>query len=155
MPSLLIENDLVNRLIYRIDNAKKNIYGSIYYAKIYRTHRKDQTAMILHSLKNAVNKKVDVKLVINRRSDKEKIITSNHQFHRISYDLGIQSKLSLPGRINHAKFWIFDEHFSIIGSHNLTLRSLRISREVSIEIADDKIAKELTDYFLEYFYNIK
>lgn len=155
MINLLIENEFTPALISQINNAHDKIYGSIFYAKIYRTHRNDLTQKILDALVRAWNRHVLVRLIVNRRTDKEKVITSNKQFIDLARKNNIDARLSNPGRINHAKFWLFDDRISIIGSHNLTLRSMRISKEVSIEITDEKINRQLTEYFQQQFYNIK
>lgn len=155
MPLLLLENEFTPALISQINNAKDKIYGSIFYAKIYRTHRNDLTKKTLDALSQAQKRKVLIRLIVNRRTDQEKVITSNNQFVNLARKNNIDARLSNPGRINHAKFWVFDDKISIIGSHNLTLRAMRISREVSIEITDEGINRQLTVYFLDQFYNIK
>lgn len=155
MTKLLIEHDFIKELYNILQRATVKIYSTIYYARIHKTHKNDDTRKIIQALADAKNRGVEIKILINNPSQKNKLNTSIQYFIYQLQESKIDVKQTPQGRITHAKTWIIDNDKVIIGSHNLTLRSLRISREISILVIDEKINKQLTEYFLKYYHNTK
>lgn len=52
-----------------------------------------------------------------------------------------------PPPFNHAKLFVVDGRYSLIGSTNWDPRSLRLNFELQVEIYGEAFAAELTDYF--------
>ncbi|WP_428265589.1 phospholipase D-like domain-containing protein [Haliangium sp.] len=52
-----------------------------------------------------------------------------------------------PPPFNHSKLMIVDAFYSLIGSANLDPRSLRLNFEFNLEVYDEDLAAELSDYF--------
>lgn len=155
MPKLLIENQLSNFLLEKIHSTKKRIYAFFFYARIYKTKPNYPTTKIFNALVESKNKNIDIKILINNQVDDNKPMRANKQFCAMLAAAGIDARLSPKGRLTHAKFWIFDDYEIIIGSHNISYRSLKLNREVSVYLEDFTINQELSRYFLKEFLNLE
>ena len=51
-----------------------------------------------------------------------------------------------PAPFEHSKLFIVDKFYSLIGSANFDPRSLRLNYEVGVEIYDEEVAIELSEY---------
>ena len=150
---LLIENQLLPELLEQIRSAKKRIYGTVYYIRVYNRVKNNPVAQIVNELWEAKKRGVEIKILLNRQGGGKFVITPNIQTAKLFEKIGIETKLSELGRLTHSKMWIFDDDKVIIGSHNMSTKGLRVSREVSILTTDQQINKELTDYFLTNYRN--
>jgi cardiolipin synthase A/B len=54
-----------------------------------------------------------------------------------------------PPPFNHGKLLIVDEFYVVVGSANLDPRSLRLNFEFNLEVFDQALAKQLSEYFDE------
>ena len=54
-----------------------------------------------------------------------------------------------PAPFEHSKLFIIDNHYSLIGSANFDPRSLRLNYEIGVEIYDEQLASELSQYTLK------
>ncbi|MDD5711823.1 MAG: phospholipase D-like domain-containing protein, partial [Smithellaceae bacterium] len=54
-----------------------------------------------------------------------------------------------PPPFAHTKLIMVDDHYIQIGSANIDARSLRLNFELNVEIYDETLAKDLSDYFCE------
>lgn len=150
---LAIENKFTDELLLRINNSQKYIYAFIYYFQTHASHCNDNATKVFNALIQAKKRNVDIKILFNNQATENKNTSTNKKICDSLCHASIDAKLSKRGRLTHAKTWIFDTTGVIIGSHNITLRSMRISREVSIYVESAQVNEKLSRYFLEQFYN--
>lgn len=126
-------------LFKAIANAKKRIYiQSPYFLP---------TESLLKALQSAALSKVDVRVMIPRRSDSK--LLRNASFSYISECLraGIKIYLYDAGML-HAKTLIIDDEFSTIGSANFDFRSFEHNFESNLFIYSSQVNHQMTEIFL-------
>lgn len=62
-------------------------------------------------------------------------------------EAGAQVKFTRTFPITHAKLWVFDDDITILGSHNLSNRSVTVNNEASALIKSRVVAREFKRYF--------
>lgn len=150
--SVLIENNYFPRLLDYLHVAQKSIFAIIYYAKIHQRRRQDDIKKLCQLLIDKHKNNVKVWILFNFSSQKNFITVANKEVARILLKSGILVKHTDTNRVTHAKLFLIDDTISILGSHNLSTRSLHSNREISIVTQVPKINKRLTEYFLQEFY---
>lgn len=127
-------------LYYSINQSKKSIYLTTAYFVPSRR--------MLQILENAVLRGVNVKLLLPGRSD----VLAAHYAGRAFFTRLLKAGVEIynyQGEILHAKTYIFDEMWSIIGSANLDFQSLRKNDEGNVGIVDIGFGKQMTEIFNE------
>jgi cardiolipin synthase len=127
-------------LYYSINHAKK----SIFLTTAYFTPSK----RMVETLENAVERGVQVKLLVPGISDVPAASYAGRAFFERLLKAGIDIYL-YTGEILHAKTYVFDECWSIVGSTNLDFQSLRYNDEGNIGILDREYARRLIEIFEE------
>ncbi len=125
-------------IYYSINNARKSIYLTTAYFTPSRR--------MLQILENAVKRGVEVKLLLPGRSD----ISSAHYAGRAFFTKLLRAGIRIynyQGEILHAKTFVFDEIWSIIGSANLDFQSLRRNDEGNVGIINSQFGKQMVDIF--------
>ncbi|GAB6189370.1 hypothetical protein JCM30566_11090 [Marinitoga arctica] len=127
-PYFTPEDDLTNRIIELINNAKKSIHVMIF------TFSKKEIA---ESLINAKNRGVDVKIIAEEYQ-------SNYSWAQINYlkQNGVNVILDKNDRTFHHKVMIIDENITITGSFNFTNSAQYNNDENSLVIHSEYISKE-------------
>jgi len=127
-------------IYYSINNARSSIYLTTAYFTPSRR--------MLQVLENAVKRGAAVKLLLPGRSD----ISSAHYAGRAFFTKLLRGGVRIynfQGEILHAKTFVFDEVWSIIGSANLDFQSLRRNDEGNVGIIDRQFGKQMVDIFDE------
>lgn len=75
------------------------------------------------SIENAALRGVDVKIVVPHIPDKKMVFNMTKSYYKRLVDCGVKIYEYTPGFI-HAKAWISDDKFAVIGTINLDYRSL-------------------------------
>ena len=127
-------------IYYSINNARKSIYLTTAYFTPSRR--------MLQILENAVTRSVEVKLLLPGRSDMSSAHFAGRAFFTKLLRAGIRI-YNYQGEILHAKTFVFDEVWSIIGSANLDFQSLRRNDEGNVGIIDRQFGLQMTDIFNE------
>ena len=125
---------------YSINNARKSIYLTTAYFTPSRR--------MLQVLENAVKRGVEVKLLLPGISD----ISAAHYAGRAFFTKLLKAGVRIynyQGEILHAKTFVFDELWNIIGSANLDFQSLRRNDEGNVGIINTQFGKLMTDIFNE------
>jgi cardiolipin synthase len=100
------------------------------------------------ALRQAVKRGVSVTLLVPGRSD----VASAHYAGRASFARLLRAGVRIctfRGTVLHAKTYIFDRHWSIVGSANLDYRSLRWNDEGNVGILDFDFGKQMIELFEE------
>lgn len=131
----------MRKLIYdSISQSQKSIYLTTAYFTPSRR--------MLQILENAVLREVDVKLLLPGKSDIPAAYYAGRAFFTKLLKAGVEI-YNYQGEILHAKTFVFDEMWSIIGSANLDFQSLRRNDEGNVGIIDTSFGKQMIEIFNE------
>jgi cardiolipin synthase len=129
-----------NLFRYSIDHARKSVFLTTAYFTPSRR--------MIASLEKAVTRGVDVRLLVPGRSDIPAASYAGRAFFTRLLKAGVQIYTYL-GEMLHAKTYLFDGHWSIIGSTNLDYQSLMYNDEGNVGIFDDSFALRMAEIFEE------
>jgi cardiolipin synthase len=125
-------------LYYSINHSLKEIFLTTAYFTPSRR--------MMWALGAAVKRGVRVRLLVPGESD----LPAVHYAGRSSFTKLLKGGVEIynyMGAMLHAKSYIFDRTWSIVGSANLDFRSLRWNDEGNVGILDDEFARKMTSLF--------
>jgi cardiolipin synthase A/B len=127
-------------LYYSINHSQKMITLTTPY--FTPSHR------MLETLESAINRGVKVRLLIPGKSDIPAAYYVARAFFSRLLKAGVEI-YTYSGEILHAKTYVFDDCWSIIGSTNLDFQSLRYNDEGSVGILDNHFTLRMSELFDE------
>jgi cardiolipin synthase len=127
-------------LYYSINHSQKSIMLTTAYFTPSRR--------MLETLENAIRRGVRVRLLIPGKSDVPAASYAGRAFFSRLLKAGVEI-FTYMGEILHAKTYIFDGCWSIIGSANLDFQSLRYNDEGNVGILNAEFAQRMTEIFEE------
>ncbi|MFN3479781.1 MAG: phospholipase D-like domain-containing protein [Thermodesulfovibrionales bacterium] len=127
-------------LYYSIHNSRKTIYLTTAYFTPSRR--------MLDSLEDAVKRGTEVYLLLPGKSDVPAAHYAGRAFFTRLLKRGIRI-YNYQGEVLHAKSYVFDGCWSIVGSANLDFQSLRWNDEGNVGILDEGFGREMVDVFEE------
>jgi len=105
---------------------------------------------ILEDFSIAVNRGVILSVALNQRLAGGVTLKHTKRFGGTLEKLGAVVKRWPTSQVCHSKLFIADRRYTLIGSHNISDRSLTSNIETSIFLDDEKIAQAFLDYFDTY-----
>ena len=90
---------------------------------------------------------VKVRVLLNKEGRGAHLTAINMRAARYLKEAGAQVKLGRLFPITHAKLWLFDDDFVVLGSHNLSNRSVTVNNEASVLIKSRGVVMEYRRYF--------
>ncbi len=127
-------------LYYSINHARDNILITTAYFI--------PTIRMLYALEKAVDRGVTVKLLLSGKSDVPPAHYAGRAFFSWLLKRGVRI-YNYHGEILHAKSYVFDGCWSIVGSANLDFLSLRRNDEGNVGILDEEFGKRMICVFDE------
>jgi cardiolipin synthase len=127
-------------LYYSINHAARDIYLTTAYFTPSRR--------MIETLEEAVKRGVRVRLLVPGESD----VLAAHYAGRSSFTRLLRAGVEIynyMGKVLHAKTYIFDGCWSVVGSANLDFQSLRWNDEGNVGILDSGFAEEMVKLFHE------
>ncbi|MEW6003598.1 MAG: phospholipase D-like domain-containing protein, partial [Nitrospirota bacterium] len=125
-------------LYYSINHSKKGIdLTTAYFVPSRR---------MMETLGNAVDRGIRVRLLVPGKSDVPAASYAGRAFFSRLLETGVEI-YTYVGEILHAKSYIFDDCWSIIGSTNLDFQSFRYNDEGNVGILDTSFAQKLSEIF--------
>jgi cardiolipin synthase len=103
---------------------------------------------MLYSLEEAVKRGVDVKLLLPGESDVPAAYHTGRAFFTRLLKAGVRI-FAYQGEVLHAKSFVFDGCWSVVGSANLDFQSLRWNDEGNVGILDEGFGAKMTAVFEE------
>ena len=103
---------------------------------------------MIASLEKAVKRGVDVRLLVPGKSDVPAASYAGRAFFSRLLKAGVKIYTYL-GEMLHAKTYLFDDRWSIIGSTNLDYQSLMYNDEGNVGILDSAFALQMSEVFGE------
>ena len=88
-----------------------------------------------------------VRVLLNKEGRGQHLMAINMKAARFLGEAGIKVKFGRTFPITHAKLWIIDDDIVILGSHNLSNRSVTVNNESSVLIKGREVAVEFRRYF--------
>lgn len=135
--------------------AKENIFLSTFVVNLQAYRKQTKTQSLLGALKEAAQRGVEVKILLNRYQPQRKITKLNNLAALYLKGDNIDLRFLPDNRCCHAKFIVVDKKSFILGSHNWTRKALERNFEVSFFLEDVILAGELTAWFLRLFLRSK
>jgi cardiolipin synthase len=129
-----------NLLRYSIDRAQTSIQLTTAYFTPSRR--------LIERLERSVKRGVRVRLLVPGKSDVPAASYAGRAFFSRLLKAGIEIHTYL-GEMLHAKTYLFDQCWSVIGSTNLDYQSLRYNDEGNIGILDRPFASQMSEVFEE------
>lgn len=130
-----------------IEAAHISIYVCAYNWAFKEWERNNRITILTKAIMKAKQRGVIVKAVLNREAPTHYITTTNLRTIKKITSVGIEARLTPTTPITHSKMIIIDGVYTIIGSHNLTARSITSNDETSVIIKSKELAKVFTEYF--------
>lgn len=125
-------------MLKAIANAKKRVFIQTPYFL--------PTESLLRSLEAAALSRVDVRIMIPRRSDSAILTYASYSYIMECLRAGIKVYLYEGGML-HSKTMIIDDQFSAVGSANIDFRSFEHNFESTLFIYSNKTNRELAHLF--------
>jgi cardiolipin synthase len=97
---------------------------------------------LLEALKTAVQRGVEVHLIVSRQADQWLVCLAQRSYYEELLEGGVRIHL-YHERFLHAKHLSIDDSIALIGSSNIDLRSFLLNAEVSLIVDDPEIAAQL------------
>lgn len=101
---------------------------------------------MVRAIVNAIGRGVRVRLIVPLLSDVMAAHYASRYFYTRLLRAGVEIYL-YKGSMLHAKSYVFDAQWSVVGSANLDPRSLRWNDEGNVGILDEDFASQLMDLF--------
>lgn len=131
----------MRKLLYHsINRSEKNIFLTTAYFTPSRR--------MIDSLEEAVRKGVEVKLLLPGESDVPAVYYTGRAFFTRLLRAGIKI-FNYQGEVLHAKSYLFDGCWSVVGSANLDFQSLRWNDEGNVGILNEDFGSKMRDVFEE------
>lgn len=136
-------------LYYSISNSRDEILLTTAYFT--------PSKRMIDSLERAIERGVKIKLLLPGMSDVPAVYYTARAFYARLLKAGVRI-FNYQGEVLHAKSYLFDGCWSIVGSANLDFQSLRWNDEGNVGILSEKFGKEMREVFevdLEHSVEIK
>lgn len=149
-PVTLLENkDMFPALIRVIDGAQREIVICMFSFKA-GVHPKSYPDQVLDRLAHAVQRGVQVKVILEAAQDRTNELTAqNLKTLALLKEKGVEVYLDTPKKTTHTKLVLVDERIVLMGSHNLTSSALKHNNEISVLIEQPKLAAKVRQYILK------
>jgi cardiolipin synthase len=125
-------------LIYSIRNARESIFLTTAYFVPGRR--------VVRALISAAQRGVKLRLLLPGQSDVMPVYYAGRSYYSRLLKAGIEI-YNYHGAILHAKTTVFDRNWSIIGSTNFDIQSLRRNEESNVGVLDKVFASHMIDVF--------
>jgi len=127
--------------------AQSSIKIMMFEASYYEKYLNSSSNLLIRELIAAKKRGVDVKVILERREEKERATSRNMKTGSLMAKAGVEVMYDPLDITTHTKLLIIDDRISIVGSTNWTYNALEKNHEVSVLISSPEVANNLRDYF--------
>lgn len=127
--------------------ARSSIALMMFEAGYYDGYPHSPTNLLIRELIAARKRGVDVKVILERRSERDRTQENNLKTGRLLSKEGIEVVYDPVMVTTHTKLIIVDGGTTVVGSTNWTFSALEKNHEVSVLIRSPEVARTLLDYF--------
>jgi len=146
-PATLITNRLIPHLLAMLSYSQRYFYLANFSINITNDWRTRDLRTFLTALSARAKTGLDVRFLLASPPGIPRLAARNISYAAYLAGLKIPTRFYTGPSVQHAKFAISDDNSVIIGSHNLTFRSLSSNVEVSILLDDPALAVTLRPVF--------
>jgi len=136
-----------NELIEAINQTKLSMDIIQYTWNFYPGKPKSTMQKINRTVLAKVGAGVKARVLLNKEGRGAHLTAINMKAARYLSEAGAKVKLGRTFPITHAKLWLFDYDSVILGSHNLSNRSVTVNNEASVLIRSRSVTMEFRRYF--------
>lgn len=137
----------IGSLIEAINRAKYSIDIIQYQWNFYPGNPRSQIQELNRTVLARAGSGIKMRILLNKEGRGQHLMAINMKASSFLSEAGISVKFGMSFPINHAKLWVFDDDEVILGSHNLSNRSVTVNNEVSALIKNREVAMEFKRYF--------
>lgn len=134
-------------LLEAIRSCKLEVDAMQYQWNFYVNSPNNPVQVVNQTLMGKVRGGVKCRVLLNKEGRGQHLMAINMLASRFLGEAGVSVKFGRTFPITHAKLWLFDDDVTLLGSHNLSGRSLTVNNEVSVLVK----SKEVTGEFRRYF----
>jgi len=135
------------KLLEKVSSAKYSIDVIQYQWNFYPGNPRSQIQKLNRTVLGKANTGTKIRVLLSKEGRGQHLTAINMTAQRFLGESGIEVKLGRTFPITHAKLWVFDDDSVILGSHNLSNRSVTVNVETSALIESRAVAKEYRRYF--------
>lgn len=147
VPRLLVSREYREELERLVGLAGRSVMLVSYVLSPVVAKRKGAAWSVLATLGEAAARGVNVRVIFERAPRERAGVRAARDACRLLREMGVQARLGPEGLVLHSKYVVLDGVYSIVGSHNLTNRSLTRNYEVSVLLGDGRVARDLEGRF--------
>jgi len=136
MIKVLLGGDFLTTVVKEVQTAEESIWVAMFEWSWYPGQRTGTCQDINRAICIRAKSGVDARVLMHNESMGRTLHKINRRTGGHFRQSGVQVRWGNTGRPLHAKVWVFDKRRMIIGSHNISVRSVRTNIECSV----------LTDY---------
>ena len=149
MVKVLFGEELLPALVHQIQQAERSIWVVMFEWSWYPGQRTGTAQDINRELCIRARDRTEVRVLLHNESIGRALHRINRQTAEHLRQNKVQVKWGNTGVPLHAKVWLFDRVRVIIGSHNISVRSVRTNVECSILLQDDVECGRVVQWFEE------
>lgn len=113
----------------------------------YPHHKNDEVQKFNQNVLKQIRNGIKYRVLLNVEGGMNRLSRINQQTKYNLESVGAHVKMSTGGATAHAKLWIVDHDHVILGSHNISKRSVSRNDECSVLISNRTVVKEYRRYF--------
>ena len=113
----------------------------------YKYKENSSVTKLSRAVLNAALRGVKVRILPNKEGPSNPLTAINVEAKKYLEEAGCKVKFGPSFPVTHAKLWLLDEELTILGSHNISERSVLHNDETSVIISSRAIQKYFKDYF--------
>jgi len=133
-------------LLSYLKKAEKSIYMIMFQTGYYPEYAESLSNQILRELVNAKKRGLTVEIILDW-SRYQDVKEKNLKTAKFLAENGVNVYFDKEEKTTHAKLFIIDGKYVLIGSHNLNYYALEKDNETSVLIESEEVANSFLDYF--------
>ena len=137
----------INKLIDCVDKTKYSLDVIQYQWNWYKGKPTSKIQALNRAVLAKASGNVKVRVLLNKEGREKHLMAINMEASRYLGEAGVRVKFGRTFPITHAKIWMFDDDSVILGSHNLSNRSVSVNNECSALIVSREVTREFKRYF--------
>ena len=137
----------IGELIKTINQAKYSLDVMQYQWNFYSGKPDSWIQKLNRTVMARADSGIKIRALLNKEGRGAHLTVINMKAAKYLGEAGVVCKFGRAFPITHAKLWIFDDDAVILGSHNLSLRSVTVNNESSVLIKSRPVAVEFRRYF--------
>jgi phosphatidylserine/phosphatidylglycerophosphate/cardiolipin synthase-like enzyme len=138
---LLTDGEFQEELLTRIDSASAEIVLSTHLFAATEG-RDDRVARVVERLAAAVDRGLEVIVVLEIGKETSHVTQANRVTARILQSRGVRVYADMSGTTVHSRLAVLDRRFVFVGSHDISVQSLGRYRETTLLVDSPDLASE-------------